>query len=203
MTPVSAGNPPCAPTSTSTIPMGGERGVDHLHCSARLLTWPLACPLACPAPPRPTPPCPPCPAPQAVHTAVLNPKCIDLGELYGEHNAATSEWQDGLASCLIRAAVAAGDTSPAMQWVVFDGPVDTIWVENMNTGAPGAAGPGCGVGVGGWGGGHGTHGAARFAAPTHARRVRRATNAADAAFSVKRPKAQLFHKDRPAHTLPI
>ena len=70
---------------------------------------------------------------QAVHTAVLNPKAVKMGELYGEYNLMTNEWHDGLASSLIREAV--GDTSQDRQWVVFDGPVDAVWVENMNTGA--------------------------------------------------------------------
>jgi hypothetical protein len=69
---------------------------------------------------------------QAVHTWVLNPKAIKMGELFGEYNLLTSEWADGLASSLIRAAV--GDERPDRHWVVFDGPVDAVWVENMNTG---------------------------------------------------------------------
>lgn len=73
--------------------------------------------------------------PQAVHTAVLNPKAIKMGELYGEYNLLTNEWHDGLASCLIRAAVA--EEGEDRHWVVFDGPVDAVWVENMNTGGQG------------------------------------------------------------------
>ncbi len=69
---------------------------------------------------------------QRVHTAVLNPKAIKMGELYGEYNLLTNEWSDGLGSSLIRAAV--GDIRPDCHWVVFDGPVDAVWVENMNTG---------------------------------------------------------------------
>jgi len=48
--------------------------------------------------------------PQVVHSYTLNPKCIRMGELYGEYNSLTNEWTDGLGSSLIRAAVA--DTAP-------------------------------------------------------------------------------------------
>jgi dynein heavy chain len=67
-----------------------------------------------------------------IHTYRLNPKCIKMGELYGEYNLLTNEWTDGLASTIIRGAVA--DTSLDRKWVVFDGPVDAVWIENMNTG---------------------------------------------------------------------
>lgn len=68
---------------------------------------------------------------QITHTYTFNPKCIKMGELYGEYNLMTNEWTDGLGSTLIRNAVA--DTTDDRKWVVFDGPVDAIWIENMNT----------------------------------------------------------------------
>ncbi|CAD7958105.1 unnamed protein product, partial [Amoebophrya sp. A120] len=37
-----------------------------------------------------------------IKTHVLNPKCISMGELYGEFSELTQEWQDGLGSSLIR-----------------------------------------------------------------------------------------------------
>ena len=43
---------------------------------------------------------------QVIHTYVFNPKCIKMGELYGEYNDMTGEWTDGLGSTLIRNAVA-------------------------------------------------------------------------------------------------
>ena len=68
---------------------------------------------------------------QITNSYTFNPKCVKMGELYGEYNQLTNEWKDGLASTIIRSAVA--DTTPARKWVVFDGPVDAIWIENMNT----------------------------------------------------------------------
>ena len=68
---------------------------------------------------------------QKTNTFVFNPKCIKMGELYGEYNLLTNEWTDGLGSSVIRGCVQ--DTTPDRKWVVFDGPVDAIWIENMNT----------------------------------------------------------------------
>ena len=40
-----------------------------------------------------------------IKTKVLNPKAISMGELYGEVHADTKEWNDGLASKIIRRSV--------------------------------------------------------------------------------------------------
>ena len=68
---------------------------------------------------------------QKVEMNVLNPKCITMGELYGEFNTLTQEWTDGLASTLIRTAVSFEDDD--RRWTVFDGPIDALWIESMNT----------------------------------------------------------------------
>lgn len=67
-----------------------------------------------------------------IHAHVLNPKAISLPELYGSYSSVTHDWADGLASSLIRRAVM--QQTQDMHWVVFDGPVDAVWIENMNTG---------------------------------------------------------------------
>jgi len=54
-----------------------------------------------------------------------------MGELYGEVDFFTQEWTDGLASKIMRAA--ANEEGDERTWVVFDGPVDALWIENMNT----------------------------------------------------------------------
>ena len=64
----------------------------------------------------------------------LNPKSISLGELYGAYNPVSNDWKDGVASKLVREAMA--DGNHAMKWLVFDGPVDAVWVENLNTVRP-------------------------------------------------------------------
>jgi len=62
----------------------------------------------------------------------MNPKSITQGQLYGESDLNTQEWTDGVLAIAVReAAKAYGDGR--RQWVVLDGPVDAIWIENMNT----------------------------------------------------------------------
>ncbi|XP_023141924.2 dynein axonemal heavy chain 6 isoform X2 [Amphiprion ocellaris] len=68
---------------------------------------------------------------QPVKTYVLNPKSVSMGELYGEINTLTLEWRDGLMALSVRDAVS--DTSDKHKWVICDGPVDALWIENMNT----------------------------------------------------------------------
>uniref|UniRef100_A0A4W6E6H0 Dynein axonemal heavy chain 6 n=1 Tax=Lates calcarifer TaxID=8187 RepID=A0A4W6E6H0_LATCA len=68
---------------------------------------------------------------QPVKTYVLNPKSVTMGELYGEVNTLTLEWRDGLMALSVRDAV--NDTTDDHKWVICDGPVDALWIENMNT----------------------------------------------------------------------
>ncbi|KAJ7313214.1 hypothetical protein JRQ81_004493, partial [Phrynocephalus forsythii] len=61
----------------------------------------------------------------------LNPKAVSLGELYGEYDLNTNEWTDGILSNVMR--IACADEKPDEKWILFDGPVDTLWIESMNS----------------------------------------------------------------------
>jgi dynein heavy chain len=66
-----------------------------------------------------------------VRQLIMNPKSITMGQLYGSFDDATHEWADGILCKLFREAVY--DTVERQKWVVFDGPVDALWIESMNT----------------------------------------------------------------------
>ena len=68
---------------------------------------------------------------QVVTSTILNPKAISMGELYGQVDLITQEWTDGLASKYMRADSERNDEEK--RWTIFDGPVDSLWIENMNT----------------------------------------------------------------------
>ena len=66
-----------------------------------------------------------------VKVEILNPKAVTILELFGSVDQNTMEWNEGVLSSMMSRLCK--DDSNDQKWMVLDGPVDTLWIESMNT----------------------------------------------------------------------
>lgn len=64
--------------------------------------------------------------------SIINPKAIKHGEIYSEQDPNTLEWSFGVLPLIINECKR--DTAlKTKYWIIFDGPVDAMWIEDMNS----------------------------------------------------------------------
>lgn len=62
---------------------------------------------------------------------ILNPKSILNKQLYGHFNPISKEWCKGLIQ--VKMVDLVDKPKEMNKWLIFDGPVDTLWIESMNS----------------------------------------------------------------------
>jgi dynein heavy chain 1 len=65
---------------------------------------------------------------------ILDPKTLTKEELYGFLDSSTLEWTDGVFTKILRKILdnKRGEAQK-VHWIIFDGDVDPVWAENLNS----------------------------------------------------------------------
>lgn len=68
-----------------------------------------------------------------VNFRIINPKSTTLGQFFGQLDSMTQEWCDGVLAKTFREMVLATMSAQTRAWIIFDGPVDPLWIESLHT----------------------------------------------------------------------
>jgi dynein heavy chain len=71
-----------------------------------------------------------------IKSDLLNPKAVPKSDLYMAKDEITQTWEDGIVARIMREAEEEEKTQTTINkrlWLIFDGPVDATWIEDMNT----------------------------------------------------------------------
>jgi len=68
-----------------------------------------------------------------VKTEIINPKSISVDEFFGYYDNSQNprQWMDGICSAVLKQMCS--DVQTVSRWMILDGPVDTLWIESMNS----------------------------------------------------------------------
>lgn len=69
-----------------------------------------------------------------VVSEVMNPKSVSTDEFFGYYdlNQKPKQWMDGICAYLMKSMCEEPDKN-INRWLIMDGPVDTLWIESMNS----------------------------------------------------------------------
>lgn len=62
---------------------------------------------------------------------VINPKSLEIAKMYGHFDPESHDWRDGIVAKSFRELVQVDGAQ--RKWLVFDGPVDSSWMEGLNS----------------------------------------------------------------------
>lgn len=62
---------------------------------------------------------------------VINPKSVTIAQLYGAFDMKSHEWRDGILPINFKKFI--NTKHENRNWLIFDGPIDTVWMENINS----------------------------------------------------------------------
>lgn len=68
----------------------------------------------------------------SIQSTYINPRAQSMNDLYGNIEPITNNFNDGILSLKIRQFVQDYEQLKH-DWIIFDGPVDSMWAENLNT----------------------------------------------------------------------